>query len=385
METVYDNKNTCTGCSACFAVCPFGAIQMAGDQKGFSYPVIQQKNCRNCGKCKTVCQACQGEIAYDKDKQSYFVAVHKDKEVLLHSQSGGMFPVISDIIFEKGGTVYGCIYDPRQHKAIHTRAATKEERDKMRGSKYIQSDLESSFILVQNDLLNGNYVCFSGTPCQNDGLRRFLKAAKTPDERLYTVDIICHGVPSPLLWKEHIKYLERKYKGKVEKVRFRDKSFGWISHKETVYIHGRRYSGEKFKHLFYSNTCLRPSCYQCAYAKLARCTDFTIGDAWKRVRGTENGSQEGQSLLIINSEKGRQLLPEIAKNSYIEAVNIDPFMQPNLHKPSSSNDDPEEFWISYQRLGYSYLLFVFGKQGLINKSYKIIRRILLKLWRRRSL
>ena len=103
------------------------------------------------------------------------------------------------------------------------------------------------------------------------------------------------------------------------------------------------------------------------------------------MRGTENGSREGQSLLIINSEKGRQLLPEIAKNSYIEAVSIDPFMQPNLHKPSSSNDDPEEFWISYQRLGYSYLLFVFGKQGLINKSYKIIRRILLKLWRRRSL
>ena len=385
METVYDSKNTCTGCSACFVVCPFGAIQMLADQKGFSYPVIQQNKCQNCGKCKTVCQACHSNITTCNYKQAYFVAMHKDKQVLMHSQSGGMFSAISDIILDKGGIVYGCIYDPKQHKAIHTRATTKEVRDEMRGSKYIQSDLNSTFIMVRDDLLKGNYVCFSGTPCQNDGLKRFLKVMKTPDERLFTIDIICHGVPSPLLWKEHVKYLERKYKGTVEKAVFRDKSFGWISHKESVWIHGHKHSGEKFKHLFYSNSCLRPSCYQCAYAQLIRHTDFTIGDAWKRIRGTETGGTKGQSLLIINSEKANQILPEIEKRAHIQKVDIDQFMQPNLHRSSVSKDDPEAFWISYQRFGYPYLLFVFGEQHLLNKGYKIIRRTLLKLWRHRSI
>lgn len=380
METIYENINWCSGCGACESICPFGAIVIETDEKGFSYPSVDNKVCKNCMKCRLVCQTYQGAKKERPLNQEFYKAAHKNEQVLRHSQSGGVFTAISDEILDQNGIVYDCTYNMNTHRAFHSRAATKRERDKMRGSKYIQSDLDGVFRNVRDDLLASNIVLFTGTPCQCDGLKRYLKSTNTPDDNLLTVDIICHGIVSPLLWKEHISYLEKRYKGHIDNIVFRDKSFGWYSHIESFWIKGKKRSEEKFKQLFCSDSCLRPSCYECHYAGLERFTDITIGDAWRTKRGTEH-ERNGESLIIINSEKGLNYFNCFKKEIRYEQININDFMQPNLMRPSIPRDNPEMFWKSYRRFGYTYILFVFGETKFINKCYKIIRRTFFRLSR----
>ena len=378
METVYENINWCSGCGACKNICSFGAIQISENEKGFFYPIVIKEKCKNCQKCKLTCQACQRIEKSNRQKQMFYTATHKDEQVLCNSQSGGAFTAISDIVLDKNGVIYGCVYDINNHRAIHSRATTKEERDKMCGSKYIQSDIGSAFVNVKEDLQSSKVVLFTGTPCQCDALKRYLESTYTSDDNLLTVDIICHGVASPLLWKEHIAYLEKKYKGHIDNIVFRDKSLGWSSHFESFWINGKKRSEENFKQIFYSNLCLSPSCYECAYADLERFTDITIGDAWRSKRGTEKG-QKGESLIIINSAKGQTYFEQFKKELQYQPVSIDDYMQLNLIRPSSATDSVEAFWKSYKSFGYPYILFVFGETKFINKCYRIIRSTFLKL------
>ncbi len=382
MEKICENKGECVGCLACMAVCPFGAIEAITDDRGFTYPAIDQEKCRDCGKCKAVCPAVIRQGGCDTASQGYYAVSHREREVLGRSQSGGLFTAFSDAVLDRGGVVYGCIYDQKKHRAVHARASTKTERDEMCGSKYIPSEILPVFEMVGRDLQDSKYVLFTGTPCQCDGLKSYLKIMGLSDEKLLTADLICHGVPSPLLWREHIKYLEKKYKGAVEKAVFRDKSYGWHSHYESFWIEGNKYSEQGFGNLYNSNCCLRSSCYECRYAGLSRCSDLTMGDAWAAVRGEETGDQNGESLLILNTDKGRRAFDDCKGAFHFRQVDIGDFLQPNLRGPSSSRDNVEGFWRAYRRWGYGYLLFVFGKQGFVNKSYKILRRKVLKwFWR----
>lgn len=226
------NPADCCGCTACASICAHNAITMKPDVMGFLYPKVDKNKCTDCGLCEKVCAFHEN---YDKSLNLplpvAYAARHKDMKEVETSRSGATFIAISDYIIENGGIVYGAGYTDH-FRVIHKRAVTKEERNEFKGSKYVQSDLNGVFRQVKEDLRNGKIVLFSGTPCQTAGLHSFV--GNKLRENLFLVDIICHGVPSPFIWRDYLIYLENKYGSKICYVNFRDKGmFGWKAHKET--------------------------------------------------------------------------------------------------------------------------------------------------------
>lgn len=207
-----------------------------------------------------------------------YAVIHKSDTIRMMSRSGGVFTAISDYILEQGGVVYGVVLNGN-FSAVHVRATNKELRDKMRGSKYIQSDMQQSFENIRNDLQKGNWVLFSGTSCQVAGLKNYLEKDY---ERLLCVDIVCHGTPSLAVWKKYLEYQEHRLQSTILSVDFRNKKeFGWRSHVESIYMeNGVTINSEVFKNLFYGHEILRPSCYVCRYKSITHPGDITIADYW---------------------------------------------------------------------------------------------------------
>lgn len=226
------DKADCCGCTACASICPKDAITMEPDTLGFKYPKVDLDKCIDCGLCEKVCAFNDN---YDKSlnlkEPEIYAARHKDIHEIETSRSGAAFIAISDYILENGGIVYGVGY--KDHfRVAHKRATTKEERNEFKGSKYVQSDLDGIFRQVKEDLKQGNTVLFSGTPCQTAGLNSYI--GNKLRENLVLVDIVCHGVPGPYMWRDYLDYLEKKQGSKICWVNFRDKQeYGWAAHKET--------------------------------------------------------------------------------------------------------------------------------------------------------
>lgn len=227
-----NNPSDCCGCTACASICAHDAISMEPDALGFLYPKVDASKCVECGLCEKVCQFNDN---YDRSlnlkEPIAYAARHKDINEVMKSRSGAAFVAISDYVLEQGGVVYGAGY--KDHfRVAHKRATTKEERDEFRGSKYVQSDLTGVFRLVKEDLKNGLTVLFSGTPCQTAGLNSYV--GKKLRENLILVDIVCHGVPGPFLWRDYLAFIEKKQGGTISVVNFRDKElFGWKAHHES--------------------------------------------------------------------------------------------------------------------------------------------------------
>ena len=234
---IFSNKNQCCGCTACKSICPKNAISMQADNEGFLYPIINKELCINCGLCKKVC-AFQNGYTRNSVVNAYAVK-HHDIKTRLSSRSGGAFIPISDYIIQNNGTVYGAAFN-EDFSVSHIRAESCTERDRMKGSKYVQSELGNIFLNVQNDLKDNRYVMFSGTACQVAGLNNFLEKSKTKTDKLFTVDLVCHGVPSNKIWTDYLDYINNKHKGKkITDVNFRDKSLGWDVHFESFCIDGK--------------------------------------------------------------------------------------------------------------------------------------------------
>ena len=226
------NPTDCCGCTACASICNHDAITMKPDVMGFLYPSIDVSKCVDCGLCERVC-AFNSE--YDKslnlETPECYGARHKNMEEVATSRSGAVFIAVSDWFLNHGGVVYGAGY-AEHFRVVHKRAVNKEERNEFKGSKYVQSDMNSIFRQVRKDLKDGLVVLFSGTSCQTAGLRSFIGHKLSAN--LYLMDIICHGVPSPKIWDDYLIYLENKYKSPIKWVNFRDKQkYGWAAHRET--------------------------------------------------------------------------------------------------------------------------------------------------------
>ncbi|MGN1456645.1 MAG: Coenzyme F420 hydrogenase/dehydrogenase, beta subunit C-terminal domain [Acutalibacteraceae bacterium] len=341
LPELYVKHENCCGCTACYSVCPMNAISMREDEEGFLYPVIEEEKCIGCNKCVNTCAFKKNE--HDKGKIiSVYAVKHHSEKVRMNSRSGGIFTAISDEILKNGGVVYGCIMSD-QYTAVHIRSDTPDNRDKMRGSKYIQSDLGDCFKQVKSDLDVGKQVLFTGTSCQIDGLRAFLKK---DNENLICIDIVCHAVPSRKIWESFVKWQELKY-GKCVNTDFRNKTdFGWAEHIETLTFEkkGKQtvVDTEIFRNMFYGDFISRPSCYHCPYKSIYHPGDITIGDYW----GVENAASgfsdgKGVSLVIINTEKGKTIF-EAAKKSCdcvetkIEDSMQSPFLRP-INEPENRN------------------------------------------------
>lgn len=371
------DKADCCGCTACASICPKDAITMEPDTLGFKYPKVDLDKCINCGLCEKVCAFNDN---YDKSRNlkepEIYAARHKDIHEIETSRSGAAFIAISDYILENGGIVYGVGY--KDHfRVAHKRATTKEERNEFKGSKYVQSDLDGIFRQVKEDLKQGNTVLFSGTPCQTAGLNSYI--GKKLRENLVLVDIVCHGVPSPYIWRDYLAYIEKKYKNEVVKVDFRDKSrIGWSGHIES-YIFNNKMKKESniYTYLFYSHIMFRKSCYKCHYTNTIRPSDLTIADywGWEKTDNYFNVDNKGCPLIMCNTIKGKSIFFTIQNDLNIRSVKKENCLQPNMCQPSYIHKNRNIFEYQYGKLGFNYIMYRYANIGIIWKLRKLKTKI----------
>lgn len=387
MVNVKDPKNCC-GCTACASICAHDAIEMKPDALGFLYPHVDMEKCIECGLCEKVCQFnSHYDTILNLSQPLAFAARHKDINKVMKSQSGAAFVAVSDYILERGGIVYGAGY--KDHfRVAHKRATTKEERDEFRGSKYVQSDMTGVFRLVKRDLQNGLTVLFSGTPCQTSGLKAYI--GNTLSERLFLMDIVCQGVPAPIVWQDYITYLEKEYGSKVCYVNFRDKEkFGWKSHIETFRFEGssrkkafrNKHGRFTYTYLFHQHIELRHSCGVCPYTNLKRPSDITIADywGWQRTDPNFNADNKGCSLVLCNTEKGLNLFETIKNQMNIIPATLPNIMQNHLSRPSEVHPKRMAFEKHYAKYGFVKTMRKFGLMGWRKIVSELHKRILKKL------
>lgn len=337
----------CTGCGACVQSCPKQCISWTEGEFRFKYPQIDKDICVNCGICERVCPI--DKVLQTPTTQKAYAAVHKDYQVLAKSTSGGAFTAIADAVFAQDGIVYGvAMMDNMQVK--HIRTSNKEEFAVLRSSKYLQSDTGNTYQMVEQDLKQGKTVLYSGTPCQIDGLRHFLGK---PYERLYTVDIVCHGVGSQAYFDKYLDFARKRY-GNIKTLRFRSKEYvGWSCGGVVVVVTGssdclKKIPYRDFDNYYYayflSGDIYRKSCYSCKYANMKRVGDFSLGDYW----GVEKlhlplNTFNGCSLLVVNSDKATKFLSKI-ETMNIKETRVDEAISQNeqLKHPSRLPDSRKE-------------------------------------------
>jgi coenzyme F420-reducing hydrogenase beta subunit len=364
MISVFSNKEDCCGCSACQQICSQNAITMRPDEEGFLYPEIDKVHCVACGRCTEICPViCKGNYK-ESGTPRFYVARHKSQEVLRQSTSGGAFTAISDAILRQNGVIYGADYDEDFH-VLHQRAQTPEQRNRMRISKYVQSDLGNTYAQIKADLKKGRMVLFTGTPCQAAGLRGFMGGSPLMD-RLYICDLICHSIPSPLIWEEYKRLLEREKGGKLVSVQFRSKRDGWSranSNKGFLFTKDKspeiQEDGRFYQLFFKVGAITRPSCSQCRFTDIRRASDLTIADYW----GIEKYSPEwfdplGVSVLLVNSPKGADLFDQCRQELCAEERPKEESLneQKRLSEPSPFPKNRGLFWEDYKRFGFEYVM-----------------------------
>lgn len=253
-----------------------------------------------------------------------YAAYSLDSNIINNSSSGGICTLIANEILDKGGVVYGAMLN-ENFQVVHTRINNKKEINKIRGSKYVQSLLEDTYLKAKKDLEDGRYVLYTGTPCQIAGLKKFLVQEY---EKLYTQDIVCHGVPTITVWEKYIKYLKNKYKSTLINIEFRNKLKGWESYQIKLEFESGKVVYENFKDNIYmkaflKNICLRESCYKCKYKTIDRVSDITLADFWG-VRNVcpEMYNKHGTSLVVIQNDKGEQLFTSIENKVTKKEVDI---------------------------------------------------------------
>lgn len=380
---LFVTKKNCCGCSACENICPKKSISMIADNKGFLYPTINLETCIKCNLCKKVCPFNNDYIKVQNiDDIKVYAAKNIDEDVRRTSSSGGVFTVISDFILKNNGSIYGAEIN-ENFDVNHNRAITAKERDKFKGSKYVQSNLKDIFMKVKQDIKEGKYVLFTGTPCQVAGLNMFL-GEKIDKNKLYLCDIICHGTPSPKLFKDYISFMEKKHKSKIKHINFRSKSIkNELTDMKIVFTNGKVYNKpswkEPFYRLFYSDMIIRPSCYNCKFSNLHRASDITIGDYWGIDKSMPDfQDNKGISLILINSEKGQDLFESIKENMIIRNSNIVDCLQPNLQQPTKENSKTEVFWKDYDKRGFRYIIKKYADYGIFRE---ILRKVKGKIKR----
>ncbi len=305
-----NDKKCCTGCEACANVCPVQAITMLPDNEGFLYPHVDETVCIGCGLCVKRCPVL-ADRQVGNPMGAYAVQC-KDEAVRRESSSGGAFTAIAQEIIGQGGIVFGAAYDSNFNVG-HVAVATSGELGRFRGSKYVQSRIGNSYAEAKKALTAGVKVCFSGTPCQIEGLRHYLGRSY---ENLLTVDIVCHGVPSPKLFRKYLDYQQDK-NGPLREVLFRDKCYGYAGSTMSLRFSGGRTisNGRElqfFKDTFFRNLSTRPSCYACPFKTVGRVSDFTLFDCWHvGVWSKKMDDDKGTTFVLIHSKKATELFERL--------------------------------------------------------------------------
>lgn len=313
----------CTGCKACGEICSIKCISFENNNEGFWYPQIDAGKCVHCGHCEQVCPVLHAADWNQAEALPEAIAAwSRNRDTRAASSSGGIFGELAAAVITENGVVCGAAADPNL-SVKHVIAESLSELEQLRGSKYVQSDVEDCYCIVQQYLKSERAVLFSGTPCQVAGLKSYLGHDY---ENLITVDIICHGVPSPLVWEQYLAHHKKTFQAKPQKASFRDKTDGWTNFSMAMQFEdGREYrrslKDDAYMKAFLQNLCLRESCYKCSFKSIRRVSDLTIGDFWgvdKVLPGIND--DQGISLVLLQSEKGREIFQKIQSKVSAKAV-----------------------------------------------------------------
>lgn len=334
-------KNKCCGCGACQNICPKQCIEMKMDAEGFFYPVIDAYKCVHCDLCKKICPV---EKKMDRSFPPLFFAGYNRKvDVLLDSSSGGIFwPIVETFIYD-GAIVYGAVQKDKMH-ICHERYDDLENCKLFRKSKYLQSDVGYSYKQVKKDLDCGKTVLFSGTPCQVAALYSFLQKDY---DNLFTIDVVCHGTPSRAVFDRYIEEQEKKYKKKIVSFCWRDKSQGWGPNRITMtFEDGSKYTSTSQENPmqkgFLDNWYLRPSCYECKFAKLPRIADISLADFWGYdMELTKQNNNGGISLIAVSSERGQLMFDKIKNELFFHPVTKEYACERARHLWTHPSDNPK--------------------------------------------
>ena len=331
------DKHKCCGCGVCAQRCPRKCITMQSDKEGFTYPVIDTTQCSDCGLCDKVCPVINQQPA--QPPVATYAATNSNGAVREQSSSGGIFTLLAEETINKGGVVFGAAFNEKW-EVEHIHVDNIDGIKKLRGSKYVQSNIGNSYAMAEKFLKEGKEVLFCGTPCQIAGLKRFLRKEY---KNLKTVDFVCHGTPSPLIWEGYLNEICRANSiTDVTDIQFRNKTEGWKKYSFVIKYIDSEGNGREFRErmgnnlymkCFLSDLCLRPSCYQCPARSGKSGSDITLGDLW----GAEHicpeiDDDKGLSLVIVRKECGLSL-DNKTTIPYSEALKYNPSIERNVREP----------------------------------------------------
>lgn len=393
------DKSRCCGCEACVSGCPLQCIDLVTDKEGFLYPQVDVTRCIDCGKCEKVCP--ELVEAGERKATGIYAGVNPDDEVRRASSSGGIFTLLAESVLAENGVVFGARFD-KDWNVVHDYTESKEGLGTFRGSKYVQSRNGETFKQAERFLKAGRKVLFSGTPCQIMGLKRYLRREY---DNLLTVDFVCHGVPSPLVWRKYVEETlvrqDEKIKFRptlnhlfsdemplIEGISFRDKCLGWKKYSFALTLSKVTTAGEKntvslssifydnaYMQAFLANLTLRPSCHACP-AKCGRSgSDVTLGDFWGIEKiAPELDDDRGCSLLIINNPGVKGKLQKegclLAEYPISEVIPYNPSVAYSVDMPNNR----DFFWHMFDKAGFHKALML-----TTNKAFPF--RVLRKLFR----
>ena len=384
-----NEKIDCCGCSACAEICPRGCIEMKRDEEGFAYPVKKEESCTECGLCSKVCPCIHTEKADNRIPKAY-ACINEDEEVRMSSSSGGIFSLLAKYVLSQGGKVYGAAFDA-DWNVNHISVESEAELYKLRGSKYLQSDMNATYSQVKNDLEQGRTVLFTGTTCQAAGLKNFLHKKY---DNLYLVDFVCHGVPSPLVWEKYLYYIKELRGGVFDRESmpsFRSKAEGWHRYSVSIpFIHDAEYLKEHdedlYMKIFLQNINLRPSCYDCKFKPSIAYSDITLADFWGINKFfPEMNDDKGVSLVMLNNKKGEQLFHEVSGGMQSKEVSYEKVIPYNTSIVKSVECPPkrDEFFRELKKCEDRELRKLMEKVTRISIFRRIIgyaKRCILKLF-----
>lgn len=364
-----EDLETCTGCAACVAACPKGVIAMQPSSEGFLYPQINSALCDDCGLCRTTCPVnpknlskTQSNGQDSKKPSAVFAAWHLNEAIRHESSSGGVFTALAEAVLTQGGVVAGAAFDD-DLVVRHILIENSTDLARLRGSKYVQSEIPQTMYQCMRDLLiQGRPVLFSGTPCQVAGLRNFLRK---PYDNLSCCDIVCHGVPSPKVFDAYKTMLECQYGAKAQRIAFRRKDCGWKRFSVSLSFENnteyrRIFNSDPFMLGFLQNIYLRPSCYDCKFTNTDRPGDLTIADFWNVEKRYPKYDQEdkGTSLILVNTAKGQVWLDVCHKRLFLGSADLETAIAGNssLVRSVKRSSKRETFYRDFGVIPFSIII-----------------------------
>jgi len=394
------DKKDCCGCSACVQKCPKQCISLKEDNEGFLYPEVDKSICIDCGLCEKVCPVLHQ--CEPRKPLKVYAAKNLDEEIRRQSSSGGVFTLLAEQIIQEGGVVFGARFD-ENWEVKHDYTETIEGLAAFRGSKYVQSRMGDNYRKAEDFLKQGRKVLFSGTPCQIAGLKRFLRKEY---DNLLAIDFVCHGVPSPGVWRQYLKETVARMCDKnsvstdpiskenahVESISFRDKSSGWKKYSFTLTLSTTSRSGAKntvslcevhskniYMRGFLANLYLRPSCYTCVAKSGKSCSEIAIADFWKIEEiDSSMDDDKGTSLVLIYTQKGMETF-NVRKNSIKEKSYKEALLgNSSIEKSVQKNEYVSKFWDCFSWTGFADLDWINNDMTptLLFRIKRIIKKIL---------